>query len=62
MSEQTPVKIPPCPECGSPGYVPWDATHIMRCLNLDCRLHQVAHVLTRPQWFKATQNRAIGGK
>ena len=48
--------VPPCPECGSNGYVPWDAVHIMRCSNRECRLHQVAHVLTRPQWFKAVWN------
>ena len=51
--------VPPCPECGSSGYVPWDATHIIRCSNRECRLFQVAHVLTRQQWFKVAPNKRI---
>ena len=43
---------PPCPKCGSDGYVPWDATHIIRCSNRACKLHEVKHVLTSQQWYE----------
>ena len=48
--------VPPCSECGSFGYVPWDAAWAIRCSNYKCRLHQVGSVLTRKQWFEAAQN------
>ena len=43
--------IPPCPVCGTNGYVPHDASHIIRCGNYDCELFKVENVLTRKQWL-----------